>query len=445
MRVMTYLIACLFFASLAAADWNQFRANDGNSGFIPVRTSPAETPSWAFEVGPVNGTAPVVGPDGTIYVGNEKGVLTAVRPDGTRRWKRELKRGWRCGTPSIDSTGRIFVPCTFRGYVTDHRTGEPKRRYVQQSQLYCCTSDGQVLWHYTPPSIGLDTNETTDFFFTSLPKVFEEGGSSHVFLVESYWDNYLMQRNFLIVLNESGELVDARFLSEAAFAEVGGGGGFRRFRSVEIGPAPLPSTANKPENAIAVVNFLDEKDPIIIVSDDADAVSAFEWEDQRLSHLLWSRGPSNTVFDYFQTSPSIHYSGFIMLGRSDGKVLFLNPWTGAELNLPWPKLRSGVFATPSSFLRQIYLVTLDGDLVALDSDGSILKTVSLGAQSASSAALSANYLFVSTSDGIYTLSYEAEKIAHFSFEKGGNSSPTIGPNGAVYVLGGSTLYAFERN
>jgi len=439
-----FLLFCFLTIPCFAKSWNQFRANDLNNGFIPVQTSPAQKPTWTKDVGPINGTSPVVGPNGTIYVGNTKGTLMAINPDGTTRWKKELSRGWRCSTPSVSLNGNIFVACTLQAYVTDHRDEEPKRRYVQQSKLFCCNPNGEILWTYIPPTVSLGNKQTSHFFFTSTPKVFDENGSSHIFIVEAYWNDYLMQRNFLIVLNESGQLIDARFLSEAAFAEITGGG-FKRVPSGgEIGSAPLPSTAYKPENAIAIVKFANNSSlPVIIVSDQADAITAFQWENNHLSSLLWSRGPSNATFDYFQTSPSVHYAGLVMLGRSDGKVFFLDPWSGEELNKPWPKLSSGIYSTPTSFLRQIYLITLDGEFTALDSDGSIWKKTKLGAESMSSAAMSASFLYVQASNGIYTLSFDAEQVAHYEFSGGGNSSPAIGNNGAVYALGSSTLYAFD--
>lgn len=439
-----FLFVCMITMPCLAKSWNQFRGNDLNNGFIPIQTSPAQKPSWTKDVGPINGTCPVVGPSGTIYVGNAMGTLFAINPDGTTRWKRELLRGWKCSTPSISLDGDIYIACNFRGFVTDHREKEPKRRYVQQSKLFCCGPNGGIRWVYTAPTVTLDNNQISHFFFTSTPKVFDENGLTHIFIVESYWDDYVMQRNFLIALNESGELIDARFLSEAAFAEITGGGFKKAPSGGEIGPAPLPSNAYKPENAIAIVKFANNSSlPVIIVSDQADAISAFQWENNSLSALLWSRGPSNTIFDYFQTSPSIHYGGLVMLGRSDGKVFFLDPWGGQELNNPWPKLSAGIYSTPTSFLRQIYLTTLDGEFIALDSDGSIWKKTNLGAQSMSSTAMSASFLYVQASNGIYTLSFDGEQEAYYEFSGGGTSSPAIGNNGAVYALGSNTLYAFD--
>lgn len=435
---------CIITIPSFAATWNQFRGNNLNNGFIPVQSAPAEKPIWTKEVGPINGTSPVVGPTGTIYVGNEMGSLFAINPDGSTRWKKELHRGWKCSTPTVNRNGNIYVALNFRGYVTDHREGEPKRRYIQQSKLVCCGPNGDVRWTYIPPIVTLSNNLTSHFFFTSVPKVYDEkGGPTHIFIVESYWDDYLMQRNFLIVLNESGELVDARFLSEAAFAEITGGGFKRTPSGAEVGSIPLPSTAYKPENAIGIVKFGNNTShPVVIVSDQADAITAFEWENDRLSSLLWSRGPSNANFDYFQTSPAIHYGGLVMLGRSDGKVFFLDPWSGEELNKPWPKLSSGVYSTPAAFLRQIYLITLDGEFVILDSDGSIWKKNHLGVQSMSSVAVTASFLYVQTANGLHTLNFDAENVAHFEFSGGGNSCPAVGNDGTLYSLGSNTLFAF---
>lgn len=443
---LKYYLTIFFFITVPcfAKSWDELRGNDLNNGFIPVQTAPAEKPIWTKDVGPINGTSPVVGSDGTIYVGNAMGALLAINPNGNTRWRKELARGWKCSTPSVSSNGNIYVACNFRGYVIDHRKGEPKRRYLQESKLFCCGPNGEIRWTYTPPVVSLGNGQNSHFFFTSVPKVLEENGSSHIFMVEAYWDDYLMQRNFLIVLNESGELVDARFLSEAAFAEITGGGFKRAPSGGEVGSVPLPSTAYKPENAIGIVKFANNTSlPVVIVSDQADAITAFEWDSNSFSSLLWSRGPSNANFDYFLTSPSIHYGGLAMLGRSDGKIFFLDPWSGEELNKPWPKLSSGVYSTPTSFLRQIYLITLEGEFVALDSDGSIWKKTPLGAQSMSSVAMSASFLYVLASNGIYTLGFDAEQVAHYQFSGGGNSNPAIGNNGFVYALGSNTLYAFD--
>lgn len=438
------LLILLMSSPSFAITWNQFRANDLNNGFIPVQTTLAENPIWTKDVGPINGTSPVVASDGTIYVGNERGVLIAVNPDGTTKWRRELQRGWKCSTPSISDNGNIYINCNFRGYVTDHRQGEPKRYFVQQSKIFSLNPEGGIRWSYTPPTVTLDNKYRSPFFFTSVPKVLNDNGATYILLVEAYWDDNLMQRNFLIALNDQGELVDARYLSEAAFGEITGGGGFRSGGG-EIGSKPLPSHAYKPENSIGIVNFpLGEfTQPIIIVSDMSHTITAFEWRNQGLSTQLWSRGGSRTIFDYYQTSPSIHYGGLVIFGRSDGRMVFLDPWTGEELNKPWPKLGSGVYSTPASFLRQIYLITHEGEFVALDSDGSVWKKLQLGAESMSSVAYSANHLYVNAADGIYTMSFEGEKEAFFPFTGGGNSSPAISNKGRVYALGGSGLFAFE--
>jgi outer membrane protein assembly factor BamB len=442
-KLLSFAFACLVSTQLVAASWNQYRSNDLNNGFLPVQTSPAENLAWTLDVGPINGTCPVVGNDGTIYVANGRGVLHAIRPDGTLLWKRELRRGWRCSTPSVSSNGNIYVHCTLQAYVTDHRGDKPRRRYVQQSQVFCCNSAGGIRWTYTPPTVTLPNGDTSSFFFTSAPKVWEEDGTTHLFLVESYWSDYLMQRNFLIALNDSGEIEDARFLSEAAFAEITGGGGFSLKKSGSIGSIPLPATAFKPENAIGIVNFSD-KSPVIIVSDVADCITSIEWRERGFSSILWRRPPSNAIFDYFVTSPSIHYGGLVIFGRSDGRIFLLDPWTGEELYKPWPKLNSGIYSTAASFLRQFYLITHDGDFITFDGDGGVLNTTPLGAQSYSSPAFSASHLYVTASNGIYTFNFDGEKVAFFEFEGGGNSSPAIGNDGFIYALGSNTLHAFSN-
>lgn len=436
-----FALSCLISTQLVGLSWNQYRANDLNNGFIPVQTSPAETPAWSLELDFINGTCPVIGADGTIYVANTRGTLYAISPSGVLLWKKELRRGWACSTPTVDSNGNIYVHCTFRGYSTDHRGDKPpQRRFIQQSQVFCCSSSGGIRWTYTPPTITLPNGDRSSFFFTSTPKIWEQNGETHIFLVESYWTDNLIQRNFLIALNDSGQLVDARFLSEAAFGEITGGGGFS-LKSGSVGPIPLPSGSFKPENAIGILNFSDQA-PIIIVNDVADAITAIEWRGNWFSTILWKKPPSSTIFKYFVTSPSIHYAGIVIFGRSDGKIFLLDPWTGIELHKPL-SLDSGIYSTPASFLRQFYLITHDGDFVTFDSDGTLLTKTPVGAESYSSPAFSASHLFVIAANGIYTFNFAGEKLAFFKFNGGGNSSPAIDANGFVYALSATTLYAFD--
>jgi outer membrane protein assembly factor BamB len=438
---------------LESAEWNQFHGNGPNQGFMPIGTSPAKTPQWTLDIGYTHGNSPVIGPDDTIYVGNSIGELFAINSNGTIRWRREIARGWDIDTVAVDSEGRIYAACTWKGIERDHRGSRETIRFVWKSKLICLSSIGQILWNYEPGQVPLPDGQMAHLFFTSVPKIWENKGEVRVFLIVAFWNTYnQLQQNYLVVINGNGDHEATRYLSKATFVQLSGGGGSRKriplgilASGAEIGSAPLPANAPLPNSAIAIVDFGDYKEtPLIIASDDADAVTAFRWQDNTLASNIWSRPGSDTTFKYLFNSPAVFYTGVLLLGRSDGQIMLLDTLTGNELYQPWPRLDSAILSTPASFLRQIYLITQNGEFVALDSDGTVWKKTKLEAQSASSPAMSASFLYVNAANGIYTLTLDLEQIAYYEFEGGGTSSPAIGHNGTVYTLGKRTLYAFAR-
>lgn len=437
-----FLLVFLFTLTLCADEWSQFHANGPNNGFMPVQTSPAENPAWSIEVGTIAGTSPVLGPDGTVFVGNAAGILSAINPNGTKKWEKTVARGWSLSTPAVDETGNVYVSATFQGLVRDHRDGFSER-FIIQSRLFCYSPDGRLKWKYSPGSVSLPEGFRAEFFFTSTPKIIFLEDAVRVFLVQSYWNTYtLNQENFLVVIHEDGYLEDARYLSEATFVHVSGGGGLS-FSGGTIGPKPLPYNAIFPRSAVAIVDYYpNQQTPLIIAADDADAITAFRWNGKNLSQRLWQRPGSNTTFKFDFGSPAVFYNGNLLIGRSDGQVYLLNPESGEEIHTPWPRFSSGIYSTAASFLRQMYFSTLDGEVVMLDSDGEISLTTHLDAQTASSPAMSASFLYLNASDGLHTLTFELENAAHYEFHGGGTSSPAIGKNGTVYTLDAKTLYAF---
>jgi hypothetical protein len=211
--------------ALQAADWRQFHGNGPNNGFIPVRTSVADDPAWTLNVGEIKGSSPVIGPDGTVYVGNARGQLWAVNPNGTLRWRVELARGWNVDTPAVGADGRIYVACTLKAKERDHRQEEGTRRWIRRSRLFCVNSNGRIQWIYTPSLTPLPDGNLAYKFFTSTPKLLEKEGETHIFLVLAFWNTYnQLQQNYLVVINGNGRHEATRYLSDAFFVEIGGGG-----------------------------------------------------------------------------------------------------------------------------------------------------------------------------------------------------------------------------
>lgn len=114
--------------------WPTAHGNPDNSGFVPVLTAPAVTPSAVVDVGPLAaGVNPVAGKDGRVYIGNLKGELVALDPNGSVRWRKLLDPscsdrfclplyGNALVSPLVSKDGSIFVVSGY-GY-RDHRLGD---------------------------------------------------------------------------------------------------------------------------------------------------------------------------------------------------------------------------------------------------------------------------------------------------------------------------------
>jgi outer membrane protein assembly factor BamB len=88
------------------------------------------------------------------------------------------------------------------------------------------------------------------------------------------------------------------------------------------------------------------------------------------------------------------------------------------------------------------VVNINGKAIGLH-DRAIVSRISLSGRTIARAAASRNHVFVSTTDGVYTLDADAATpVAAFPLAGGGIWSPAIGPQGRVYAMAANVLQIF---
>lgn len=144
------------------------------------------------------------------------------------------------------------------------------------------------------------------------------------------------------------------------------------------------------------------------------------------------------------------YAASYSANDNAGHLYALNPVTGAVNWVFTTNTLSPIHTSPVvSPSGNIYFGDDNGDLYAVDPSGSSLSgwPVSLGASVTSSAALGSAWLYVGTGDGVMhaidPLTGAAKPGFSFMAPGGLTSSPSIGPDGTVYVGAGDGLHAID--
>jgi len=172
--------------------------------------------------------------------------------------------------------------------------------------------------------------------------------------------------------------------------------------------------------------------PMIVVADRYCTLRAYIWSPPELT-LVWEQEHSLRE----QSSPAVSGS-LVILGGRDGFVRAYDLTSG---NLLWEyqaersEDRFSFLATPAFFLSPIYAVDLEGRIHALNQNGQIFRTQDTGGYTDASPALTLNMLYLINTGGFHA--YSTDFSEHFEDPslRLGESSPAVGPDGAVYVAG----------
>jgi outer membrane protein assembly factor BamB len=429
---------------LVPRTWSQVHMDQENSGFNAVRSVPARPllRTWIAPVGQLAFSSPVIGPDGVIYIGNTSGELVALDPaDGSELWRRKLAESILSSPAINNQTNTIFVL----------GQGPSGDGYV--SRLYSVGSVGQLfaVSSETIPPSG-PPKVWGDFVFVQTGArllLFRQGSLERIDHVDSgacfnlvcggpapLWPDSPL--NLLTCIATLG-ISDIVGLTDAGCL------------SSDFTPGTYPGPVVQPAVAITDAAALvgDPEKPFIVMAG-PQCVSAFRfWPAgdapqtavSTSSHfeLVWSRALVPVDCDFrtiSATSPAIVLGGQVLVGDEDGRILSFDLLTGQPL---WSQsLVSGgaVQSTPVAAVRQIYVVTR-GFLYQLDSDGSFLTTPRLLGVG-QNAAISADYVYVTTDRGVHTYTLDPTQDFWFGALDGnrtsaGSSFPVLGQDGTVYV------------
>lgn len=186
-------------------------------------------------------------------------------------------------------------------------------------------------------------------------------------------------------------------------------------------------------------------EPVVVIVDQFCAdLHAFRFAPTSLTEI-WSKELNDDKSLLLHSSPAVLDNGnMITVGRIDGKAVGYDLDTGNEL---WEyDAKEPIMATPASPGGLVYAVSLN-HVQAIDPVNGDANFVSgLGAEPVSEAvaspALSADIVYVSTSQEFRSYSLDFNIVGHDVDGRGGLSSPAIGNDGTVYTISTNGETAF---
>jgi len=195
----------------------------------------------------------------------------------------------------------------------------------------------------------------------------------------------------------------------------------------------LPADASAYKDTPVVFGAFPAREPWTIVAPGNSGLYIFRWSEQEDA---LAQSPKRFVLPY-AAAPAAFANG-LLTGGSRNSAQLLDAET-LTLHVPgWTSL--GGPTTVAGGLRQKYFLTRYGTLRAVDSNGKIWKNRYVSFGSVAIPALSANHVHIATTGGVHTFSLDLQQEIAFVTLAGtssGFSSPAIGPNGEIYVAGGS--------
>lgn len=425
---------------------NQFHLDGKNQGFVPIRTLTAIDPKWILEVGPVGYGTPVIGPDGVIYIGTLSGDLVAVDPNGKIRWRRRLVSrevrypGAVTGSPAVGLDNHIYVVTTVNVTIREHRNGEQSIKRTRRSSLHRISPEGDITWTYQFPK-NASPRGFGGYTFSS-PKVW--GNPPFIFVPSIYYTSgHAIE---LLVIDQDGRAMFRTDIASYPPGPITGSGpgigdilgAIWDFISspvdfdtsgIDNGSLTLQEKYGLPEPTAAIVDYNNNQQPFVVYEDAYKTLTVFRFEPPVLVPL-WKKVSDKARF---RSAPAAFPNGVIVLGDHNGTISQYVLENGNEIAKPWFKADKGVISPVASFGRQIYFVA-DDTVYVLDSDSELWKKHHPIGKTLAAPALSANHLYISAVDGLYTFSFDLADFSKNSDVKGGVSSPVISDDGTVYVM-----------
>ncbi len=427
------LIGC---AGGKSSGWGNFHGDIASQGYQAIDSGFALFSNWVSKPYRISSGSPVIGMDfqnrEVIYLGTADARLVAIRSeDGSQKWQRwlgpaDLKTAI-VSSASVSDKGDIYV-------IVTGRDGDGS----WYSTLYKVNQFGNLQWAYLFPD---------HRFTTGSPKTIALNNGTAVFVYLSVVTTDDIHGELFVVGDDGSRamLLDRRSLAACDYGEPGSGRSYsdiaKNYEKIwgVVSTSPLEMDENGmvlPDNFIdpsVAVATCGEK-PLIVVADNLCSIGAFEWNGTELS-VLWQAGHAFKK----HSSPAIFPDGLMVLGQGDGKVTAYDVQTGVKM---W-RYDAGrpVLATPAAPSKKLIFVVSDDHIQALSAadgtlvyDGTTARKLPLKGPTFSSPAVTANRLYVSSSE-MMTLTHDFKTRGYDTHFYGNVMvSPAIGRDGAVYAV-----------
>lgn len=394
-----------------AQRWSQFHADGPNEGFIGVHSSPGLARRWEAQVGPVAYASPVLGPDGSIYIANLNGAVLSFTPAGAQRWSvTPVPGAVFLASPAVADDGSVYVVSTVNA--------DP----VPRSTLHRLDAAGNVLWSFPLP----------EAYTSAAPKLWPRAGGVDVFL---YVHNAYGGQ--LYVVNQDGQLL-ARATVCGAVIQGGYSIDLTQLLTFLFTGVPvfefnvqglnLIDSLGWPDPTVAVVeasNVAPRGGVLLVVANNDCSIAAYDWTPPTL-RKRWEH-----THDGVPHSSAAVSGGIVAVGRKDGKLAAWLAGTGAP---QWAyDVGEPVQASPSIMGIQVYAASRQ-KLSVVDFNGSLLQQRPLPANTAASPALTLDRAYLSTEDGVHSLSLDLQQQLEDASAPAGTSSPAVAEDGTLYVV-----------
>jgi hypothetical protein len=416
-----------------------------SNGFVDVVTRPAGSHSLSVPgLGTfAPGAGPAIGADGTVVLGSLEGRVTALHADGTPFWNRQLPSETHHQILSSPAFGRdqsVYVVGAFNAVLRDHRSGaEPVP--IHFASLYKFTAGGGAPVGNSTAFPEVRNGPVVGMYgpkFTGPPSAWQFGADEAV-MVPAVYPNIGGEELHILAFSPAGGLMADVTVAEWNGGDVSGGWGALPF-DFPHGALGPPAHAALPPLGI----FVDPQAGTPIIS----VTNRFRNE---IVHYRFCVGASCSPHPGFVELFRTQHAPYVLWSAPTTLPLDHQAVAGTDRGIVFSRLNSPAapIAGPRAYAAPT--VAADGRAVVVTIDKSVIgvqnhlmvSNLTIGGASAVQAAASRTHVYVSATDGFYTLDATAQtEVVKFPWVSGGSSPPAIGPDGRVYTMTSNILLIF---
>jgi outer membrane protein assembly factor BamB len=413
-------VSALLGCSTVPPGWRHFHGDLPNTGFLNVRSGYAVSPAWKSAPLPITGSSPVVGrlADGreAVYVGTADARLVALdAADGSVLWQTAFGSGRDrsaiVSSPSVAPDGGVLV------IVTTEVPGGGLR-----STLHKTDRSGSRRWSFPFPDSG---------FFLGSPRAVAFAQDDLVLALAATERPAGLSSALMVVRDEGDEahLLDVKDMGDCPDD---GSSAERAQRTWRVLSEPIEHGAVPADLRLAPSPAALASGPTLLVAavDTRCRAGVWEWDGRRLS-TVWKL----THGGEGHSSPAILANRLVAFGRGDGRLVGYDARTGVKM---WEyDAGEPVLSTPSGSAEGLLYAASLQHLHAVNA-----ATGTAGPQrlrilgpTLASPAVTTDCVYLPARE-MLTVSRNFKVRSHNSdFAGNGLSSPAVGTNGSIYVVG----------